>query len=70
LRDPETSGFRPDMSVSEATDLALDLDHGLIAMYEELVRRAESESLRDMLVNLLDAERREEIQLMRTQSST
>jgi hypothetical protein len=69
LRDPDTSGFHPDMAIGEAIDKALDLDHGLMAMYEELIRRAESESLREMLMNLLDIERREEIQLMRTQSA-
>lgn len=68
LRNPDVSRFRPDMTIAEAINLALDLDRALISMYEELIRRAESESLREMLVNLLDEERREEINLMRTQS--
>ncbi len=67
LLDADPPDFRPDMTVGQAIDMALDLDRGLLAMYEELVRRAESESLREMLVSLLDTERREEIQLMRAQ---
>ena len=67
LRDPDTSGIRPDMTVAEAIDWALDLDRALTGMYEQLIRRAESENLREMLVNLFNAERREEIQLMRAE---
>lgn len=47
LRTEDTARFHADMTISETVDMALDLDRGLIAMYEELVRRAESESLRE-----------------------
>lgn len=66
-RDFSDAKFRSDMTPAEAVDMALELDRTLLSMYDELIRRAESESLRQMLANLLQAERREEIQLMRSQ---
>lgn len=68
FQDPSASGFRPDLTSDEAIDLALDLDHSLISMYEQLIRRAETPGLREVLENLLQAERREEIRLLRSQS--
>jgi hypothetical protein len=67
FQDPATLVFRDDMTPAEVIDLALELDRGLIGMYEQLVRRAESPALREMLENLLQAERSEEIRLMRSQ---
>lgn len=66
-RDFSDAKFRSDMTPAEAVDMALELDRTLLSMYDELIRRAESETLRQVLANLLQAERREEIQLMRSQ---
>jgi rubrerythrin len=68
FRDPEGAGFRADLTGDEAIDLALDLDRSLISMYEQLVRRAETPGLREVLENLLQTERAEEIRLLRSQS--
>jgi hypothetical protein len=70
FRDPETAGFRPDMTTEEVVALAIDLDRSLRDMYGILVRSAESVGLREMLQNLLDEEVREEIRLMGSQSLT
>jgi rubrerythrin len=67
FKDPDTCGFRPNMTTGEVIDLALDLDRCLISMYEQLIRRAETQGLREMLENLLQEEQREEIRLMRSQ---
>lgn len=69
FKNPEAAGFRPNMTTSEVIELALDLDKSLLTMYEILIRNAESQGLREMLQNLLQEERREEVKLMRSQSS-
>jgi len=67
IADPESLEFRATMTTSEVIDLVLALDRGLISMYDQLVRRAETPGLREMFENLLATERREEIRLMRMQ---
>lgn len=67
FKDPETAGFRADMTTDEVIDLALDLDQSLISMYKMLIRDAESDELREVLENLLQEEEREEVRLLRSQ---
>lgn len=67
FEDPETAGFRADMTAGEVIDLALDLDRSLRDMYRMLVRDAESSELREMIENLLEEEEQEEIRLLRSQ---
>jgi hypothetical protein len=67
FKDPETAGFRAEMTPGEVIDLALDLDRSLRDMYAILARDAESEDLRDIIRNLLEIENREEIRLLRSQ---
>jgi len=69
FRDPETAGFRADMTTGEVVDLALNLDQCLRDMYRVLVRDAESTELREMLENLLAEEEGEEVKLLRSQVS-
>lgn len=67
FKDPDTAGFRADMTTNEVIDLALDLDKSLMDMYRMLIRDAESENLREMLQNLFEEEDREEVRLLRSQ---
>lgn len=67
FKDPYTFGIRPNMTVAEAIDLAVELDKSLVSMYELLIRNAPAQNLRDMLEDLLREERRTEILILRTQ---
>ncbi len=69
FKDPESAGFRADMTANEVVGLALELDKNLRDMYRVLIRGATSAELRDMLANLLEDEEREEIRLLRSQAS-
>lgn len=68
FKDPETAGFRADMTASEVVELALDLDNCLRDMYRVLIRDATSTELRETLSNLLDEEERQEIRMLRSQA--
>jgi len=61
----DASLFRPDMTVEEVIDLALDLDKRLLDLYRMLVPDAESDRLREAIGNLLADEEQEEIRLLR-----
>jgi rubrerythrin len=67
LESVDKTPFRTDMTINEVIDLALDLDRKLIEMYRMLLRDAESESLREVVENLLASEEQEEIRLLRAQ---
>lgn len=70
FRDPETAGFRADMTTAEVISLALDLDTSLRDMYRVLVRDAESNELKELLEALLADEEREEVRLLRSQADS
>lgn len=70
FKDPETAGFYPGITMGQVINLALDLDKSLISMYELLVRNALSPDLHEMLASLLQAERSDEIRLMRAEPNT
>jgi rubrerythrin len=67
FKDPDAAGFRADMTTGEVIDLALDLDRSLREMYSVLLRSADSVALREMIQNLIDAENREQVRLLRSQ---
>lgn len=64
---PEEYEFSPAATVDEVIDKAVAIDESLIAIYKMLLRQAGSESLRDILQDLLSEEQREEVRLLTSQ---
>lgn len=63
---PTESMFRPDMTTGEVVDLALRLDDCMVRMCEQLLRNAGSSALQDVLNDLVNLERREEMKVLFT----
>ena len=55
----EHTPIKPEMSVEDVTGVAMDIDRCLMRFYREVVECVESETVREVFVNLLDREEAE-----------
>jgi len=54
-----------DLSVDDVIEMAVQLNQCLIDLYKEMIKNSETEQIRDVFTNLMEMEKRQELELVR-----
>lgn len=54
-----------DLSVDDVIEMAVKLNQCLIDLYKEMIKNSETEQIRDVFTNLMEMEKRQELELVR-----
>jgi rubrerythrin len=56
---------KEDLTVDDVIEMAVKLDQCLIDLYKEMIKNSETEEMREVFTNLMEMEKRQELELVR-----